>query len=231
MLGWAGLRQTHCWIRQHWVLLSPVHQGSTAAGAGRGWEGQPCLFLCLETQGQPLSSPPVQLRLGQTIARLLPVPLWQQVVAWAACCQSTWATSEARFSACFDQARSLWCWRGSCSSPYRWREVGCRHQLPAPERCSEGLGPPAAPWPWCPGSPTEDSGCGVSRGATWSKSQELFALATLQFCTNTVFQICTLGRDLALSLPLMAVGGGTVPGVLPLATHFWQGSDGLCIFA
>lgn len=57
----------------------------------------------------------------EAIARLLPVPLWQQVAAWAACCPSTWATSEAIFSTCLDQAWSLWCWRGRCSSPYRWR--------------------------------------------------------------------------------------------------------------
>lgn len=196
-------------------MLSPVHRGSTAAGAGWEWEGQLCLFLCLETQGQPLSSPPVQLRPGQTIARLLPVPLWQQVAAWAACCESTWATSEARFSACLDQARSLRCWRGSSSCPYRWREVACQHQPQAPERCSEGLGPPAALWPRCPGSPTGGSGCGGSRGAAQSKAHELLVLATLQFCTNTIFQICTCGRDLALSLPSVAIGGGTAPGVLP----------------
>lgn len=149
------------------------------------------LFLCLQTLGQPLSSPAVQLRAGQTIARLFPVPLWQQVAAWAACCQSTWATS----STCLHQAWSLWCWRGSCSSPCRWRG-GVSAPAPGSREVLRGT------WATC--SPTGGSGPGGSRGAARSKAQELLALATLQFCTNTIFQIRTLGRDLA---PQLSLGG------------------------
>lgn len=75
----------------------------------------------------------------------------------------------------------------------RWSVSTSPSLLRGAQRDLGHLQPHGRQWPW---------------GRPWGKAQELLALATLQFCTNTIFQIHTLGRDVA---PQLSLGG-----------HRWQ---------
>lgn len=86
-------------------------------------------------------------------------------------------------------------------SPRRSRETGCQHwpQPQAPERCSEGgVGLRSGPLPQYSGSSMGGgSGGGRLVLAVWKEARWHPCLSSaVLFYTNTIFQTCTLGREL-----------------------------------
>lgn len=160
--------------------------------------------------GSRTSTPFVQLTAGQVALWLFLAPWWEGLTCtWAA---SAWDSSElpelvghirGQFSLCLDWARSLWCCGWSCSSLPTDGERWSISAGPSPKRPRGAqrrvLGCVQPPWPRCAGSSMGGNSSGgwmvltVRKGARWRLCLSSAAL----FYTNTIFQTCTLGRDLA----------------------------------
>lgn len=167
-----------CWIGQHGVLLSPVPLSSTlAAGAGRG-QGHSRVYSCASRhRGSPCATPLCSWGLG---GRSQAPP--SSTVA-ASCCLGCLLPEHVGLI----RGHIFYLLRSGLVPVVLEGKVFLSLQM---ERWSVSTSPRllrGAQRDLGHLQPHRDSG--GSRGAARSKAQELLALATLQFCTNTIFQI------------------------------------------